>query len=593
MKTTYYFMALVCAILSLFTASCSEDEDPVLEVTGEKEFIFSVSGGEFTVNINSNVDYEVILPQVEWISQRTSATNLSHTFNVLPNETYDSRTATIEFRDKNSLLKASVQISQSCESVLIVEKEVYVENWEAHVLALKVQSNVDFEIKTTDSWISCVDSRGLSERTVKLKLEANDSGEIRETIIKLVGESVEQNITIRQEGNEERNILVSLYQSTGGDNWIRKENWCSDKPLNQWEGVRTTSEGHVYYLDFAEHKDGFLTGVGNNLNGNFKLNGLKHLTNLILSNNSISKLELSDLPNLETLLVEYVPLEEMILHDLPTLKRLDCAENSFRHVDLRDLKSLERIVLLNERNLESFNIEGLTNLKEIGIPYCRKLSGILDLTNYENMEKLWCYGCNFSSIKVAGLKEMKNINVAINKLTEFDVSGLEKLETLSINSNQISKIDVSDLKNIHILGIANNPISDIDLTNNTNIISLSTRFCQLTKLDLNHLSQLREVLCDGNQITELNVNKLNLTCLWCDDNQIKELDLSGSTDITTKTGSSISNLNCENNPLEKVILPRSAIDYGVFTGWGENNGELYLKPEHREGYQYPLFFYVD
>lgn len=585
MKTTNLCMVLVSAILSLFIFGCNDNEDPMLEVSGEKEFLLPASGGDFTVAISSNVEYEIKMPQVEWLCRNTISTGMSHTFTVLPNETYDARIAIIEFIDKDSSLKTSVKVSQSCSSALIVEKETYVEGWEAHILEMKIQSNVKFEVKLSDSWISQTDSRGLAEHLLRFNLRRNDSGETRETIVKLVGEGIEQDVTIKQEGNAERNILVALYQSTGGDKWLRKENWCSDKPLDQWEGV-TTIDGYVSILDFVNDD------TGNNMSGNFRLSGLKHLSSLNISNNKLTGLELSELPNLTYVLASQTPLEYLNLEELPKIKNLDFTKCAFAELDLRHLKTLENIAFEQSRNLESLKIDGLTSLKELGIPYCPKLTGKLDLTEFINLEKFWCYGCNFSSIKIAGLKQLKNVNVAINKLSELDVSGLERLETLSINSNNISQIDVSGLKNITLLDLDNNPLSNIDLTHNKKITYFSGRFCWFTKLDLSLLPSLLTVHCDGNQLTELNVSNLNLSSLWCDDNQIRHLDLSASTNITNNTGSIVSNLICEDNPLETVILPGNAKNYGIFTGWGENNNKLYFEPEHRDSYQYPRFFYV-
>lgn len=43
-----------------------------------------------------------------------------------------------------------------------------------------------------------------------------------------------------------RQMLIQFYKDTGGDNWTRNDNWCSDKPLNQWYGV---------YLNESDEED--------------------------------------------------------------------------------------------------------------------------------------------------------------------------------------------------------------------------------------------------------------------------------------------------------------------------------------------------
>lgn len=47
---------------------------------------------------------------------------------------------------------------------------------------------------------------------------------------------------------KEREALVKIYESLDGENWINKDNWCSDKPIGEWSGVAVDGEGHVSRL---------------------------------------------------------------------------------------------------------------------------------------------------------------------------------------------------------------------------------------------------------------------------------------------------------------------------------------------------------
>ena len=46
----------------------------------------------------------------------------------------------------------------------------------------------------------------------------------------------------------DRDALVALYNATGGENWIVKHNWLSDRPLGEWFGVATLG-GRVTLVD--------------------------------------------------------------------------------------------------------------------------------------------------------------------------------------------------------------------------------------------------------------------------------------------------------------------------------------------------------
>ena len=95
----------------------------------------------------------------------------------------------------------------------------------------------------------------------------------------------------------DRAALVALYNATDGPNWSTSDNWLSDRPLWDWEGVSTD--------------DGRVTGVwlgGNDLSGSIpsELGKLTKLRRLYLDNNYLSgpiPTELGNLANLEELLL--------------------------------------------------------------------------------------------------------------------------------------------------------------------------------------------------------------------------------------------------------------------------------------------------
>ncbi len=77
----------------------------------------------------------------------------------------------------------------------------------------------------------------------------------------------------------EREALIALYESTGGESWTNNDNWCTDMPLSDWYGVTLNFEGFVEMLNLEN----------NNLKGELpdKISDLKALQTLILSWNSL------------------------------------------------------------------------------------------------------------------------------------------------------------------------------------------------------------------------------------------------------------------------------------------------------------------
>ena len=54
---------------------------------------------------------------------------------------------------------------------------------------------------------------------------------------------------------EVRKALIEFYQALDGDNWPHKDNWCSEKPIDEWYGVNSLSGSHVDGGPWVHHLD--------------------------------------------------------------------------------------------------------------------------------------------------------------------------------------------------------------------------------------------------------------------------------------------------------------------------------------------------
>lgn len=51
----------------------------------------------------------------------------------------------------------------------------------------------------------------------------------------------------------DRDALVALFRATGGERWVRKDNWDTDAELAEWYGVEANPEGRVVKIDLASN----------------------------------------------------------------------------------------------------------------------------------------------------------------------------------------------------------------------------------------------------------------------------------------------------------------------------------------------------
>ena len=49
-------------------------------------------------------------------------------------------------------------------------------------------------------------------------------------------------------GATDRDVLVTFYHATDGDNWTNNDNWLSDAPIGTWYGVTADENGRVIEL---------------------------------------------------------------------------------------------------------------------------------------------------------------------------------------------------------------------------------------------------------------------------------------------------------------------------------------------------------
>ena len=160
-----------------------------------------------------------------------------------------------------------------------------------------------------------------------------------------IGLATEQT-TIAIAVEQDRAVLIALYEATGGDNWENNTNWLiSTSPLGQWYGVTTDDAGRVASLYLADNQ---LTGEIPQALG--QLNNLKYLD---LGYNQLTGLipgTLGQLDSLQVLDLGYNQLTGTIpktLGQLNNLQVLDLTDNQLTGTIPKTLGQLDSLQSLN------------------------------------------------------------------------------------------------------------------------------------------------------------------------------------------------------------------------------------------------------
>ena len=348
--------------------------------------------------------------------------------------------------------------------------------------------------------------------------------------------------------NAERSALISIYNSTNGENWNRT--WDLDKDPRNWFGI-SVKNGAVTELNLS----------GNALKGNFPSNlaSFPKLTKLDLSNNQL----LGDVPS--------------GISSLSLLTKLDICSNRLTGDPTQSLTGLFNVddlalggnsfvisdvnaMLQNFNNIKILNIAdlGLQNIpsKITAFPNLETLildnnpipaSAFGNIANHPKLTNLSLSGLQLAQIptQVSQLTQLTNLNLSNNNITEQNISGLSTLTNLvwlSLENNQLAQIpsQIPQLKKLQTLNLGRNKISGG--------VSLLTGLTNLQQLFLNNN------LLSGNIPSEF-LGMSNLLMLNLNSNQLSG-DLNDRLPPIT---------HLSNNRFNKAQLSNYVADYNVQT----------------------------
>lgn len=174
-------------------------------VLSKTEFNLTNEAQNIDVEVKYNVDFEVVIPDgcKEWIKQvSTKGLNTkNYTFSIAKNETYDNREGSITFKQKKGSLSETVAIKQAQTDYLGVAKNEYTVDIEGETITIEVTSNVDYTVSISEdaqSWLSRVETKGLSKDNVQISVAAGDDNTDRKGEIVISYGEMKRTIKVHQ-----------------------------------------------------------------------------------------------------------------------------------------------------------------------------------------------------------------------------------------------------------------------------------------------------------------------------------------------------------------------------------------------------------
>ena len=330
--------------------------------------------------------------------------------------------------------------------------------------------------------------------------------------------------------------LMALYNSAGGENWLRKLNWATAEPINMWADVITDSNGRVTNL----------RQPNNDMIGTLpdELGNLTELQYLYLNDNQLSGPVPASLANL-TKLVDFYLRANDFSGPLPdfsgftNLRLLELQENNFNGPipNLSRLTQLQKLWLQDNALSGSIpNLASLTSLTNLSLSVNTLRgsipSSLSSLTKLQELD-LWDNELSGPIPDLSGLTELTYLSLGSNQLTgEIAWLGdLTKLTTVYLWGNELSGPipDLSDLTALTFVSLSQNKLTGeipASLGTLTKIVELYLWGNELSGPipDLRDLSLLFELSLAQNELegpVPAWLNGLtNLQGLWLNDNEL-------------------------------------------------------------------------
>lgn len=136
-----------------------EEPESYLKVKTDS-FDVAWNGELIRIDVEANVDYTVVMPQVEWMCEETSLDDGTghHYILVTPNESYEPRSAEIVVRNEDKELADTVYVAQEAqekpESYLRVQNKHFNVAGTGEIIRFDIETNVDYTLVAPDvDWL--------------------------------------------------------------------------------------------------------------------------------------------------------------------------------------------------------------------------------------------------------------------------------------------------------------------------------------------------------------------------------------------------------------------------------------------------------
>ena len=475
----------------------------------KSEYSVSDKGETIAVDLKSNFEFDVKMPDVDWVQSAAKTRGMSsHTlyYTIAPNETYDSREAEIIFYDKNSSIKDTLKIVQAQKNAIIISQKDYNVAANGEIIEVELSANIDYTvlIPSDYKWITQMPTtKGLINNKLYFEIASNIEEHSRNGIVVFQNDIENDTINIFQEGAVYDPSTIHLHIEMAGSlsSMIAASkkyqianltltgtiNDADIRFLKEMAGFRT--EGKLAKLDITKCEIVDALYRPNNIIASNMFSYCEALETILLPQKvtEIGASAFSECTNLSSVTIpnsvlsigfncffNCISLQNIILpNSLNTI-----SESAFQ--DCKNLTSIN--IPSNVKSISARAFDGCINLQAINVapdnPYCKSIQGVLfdkkettlirfpaglQMLTYEipNNIKYLGYSAFESCTKLTSV----TVNNEIEYIDGYSFSNCKSLKSITLGKN-IRRLeystfsDCTQLQEIHCLPITPTTITE-------------------------------------------------------------------------------------------------------------------------------------
>ena len=405
-------------------------------ILSKDKFDIPEEGGNVTVEVKSNIQYEVSIPSQfqNWIKhepETKAITVKNFTFTILENKEYEKREGYIVFNGNS--LKDTVHIYQTADPrTLILSKDTYNISSAKESIEVELKSNVDYSISIPSSashWIKLLETKAIRTDKIYFEIEENTTYDNRsaQVFIKDKNSSLCDTLYINQLQQNALILSQKQYEVLAGGEQISIEVQSNidyeiiiPKTVQEWIEQMPQSKAFTKSMINLEIKPNTTYDVRSAQV--FIKDKNSTLSDTVQVTQAAKGTYTGDI-SFET---------EQDLIDFQTAGYTKVIGNIIVQYNIRTLQKLDNLLTEIDGNL-TINCQSLTSLD--GLYNLKKITGNFItweacITSYEGIDKLTEIGGDFEVRLPYSLESFE---------------GLESLETIGGNFKVIDKLALSSL----------------------------------------------------------------------------------------------------------------------------------------------------